>query len=99
MYHNFGPTLACIDMWILKLHDDLVERIDRPERITLADGLTIGRGGCSDILLDSKEFPGLISRLHASVTVNAEGGVILHSLGSELVWFRPRNTVSASVPP
>ena len=42
--HNFGPTLACIDMWILKLHDDLVERIDRPERITLADGLTIGRG-------------------------------------------------------
>ena len=85
-------------MWILKLHDDLKQRIDRPERITLADGLTIGRGG-ADILLDSSCYPGLISRVHARVTVNAEGGVILHSLGSELVWFRPRNTVSAALPP
>jgi hypothetical protein len=54
-------------MWILKLHDDLEERIDRPERISLADGLTIGREG-ADILLDSSCYPGLISRLHAHVS-------------------------------
>eukprot|EP00966_Prymnesium_polylepis_P150080 3466979-Prymnesium_polylepis.1 len=48
--------------WRLELASGLEPRLDRPARITLMDGLTIGRGS-AHIMLDSAAFPELCSRL------------------------------------
>ena len=65
--------------WALTLAPGLDERIDRPARITLSEGLTLGRGG-AHILLDSASFPNLCSRIHAKVTVS-NGEAELHCVG------------------
>ena len=65
--------------WLFDLASGLEPRLDRPARITLMDGLTIGRGG-AHILLDSAAFPALCSRMHAKVTFE-NGQPVLECFG------------------
>lgn len=63
---------------VLALREGLAPRLDRPAVISLSDGLTIGRGD-AHILLDSAAFPALISRVHATVRLDAALGATLEN--------------------
>ena len=73
-----GPAPTRMSIWWLELAEDVgAPRLDRPSKIPLSDNrkITVGRGN-ADVLLDHVDKGVGMGRVHATLTVDAEGPVL-----------------------